>query len=210
MKKKLSMAIVEDHPIVIQGLSLLLSKINSVELKASFKNGSDFLSYPELGSIDIVLLDVFLPDMNGIDLCANLKKTYPAIIVLAMSSQSERSIVIEMMKRGANGYLLKGGSLEEFRDCIQLAGEGKAAFSAGIKDIVDNLQVNDLKIMPRLTRREKEVMSLLKLGKSTQEISDALALSFLTVQTHRRNLLSKFQVKNVVELLNYANENGLL
>ncbi len=210
MNEKLNIAIVEDHPIVIEGLTLLLSKFENIHRITSFKNGSSFLAHPDLKNIHLVLLDVFLPDMNGIDVCAKLKKMYPKMIVLGMSSQSERSLVIEMMKNGANGYLLKSATIQEFKECLQLASEGKPAFSHEVKAVVHQLTVDDLKSTQRLTKREKEVLQLLKQGKTTQEISDILILSFLTIQTHRRNLLNKFQVKNAVELLNYVKENGLL
>lgn len=210
MNEKLNIAVVEDHPIVIEGLTLLLSKFENINRITSFVNGSSFLTHPDLKNIHLVLLDVFLPDMNGIDVCAKLKKLHPKMIVLGMSSQSERSLVIEMMKNGANGYLLKSATIQEFKECLQLASEGKPAFSHEVKAVVQQLTVDDLKSTQRLTKREKEVLQLLKQGKTTQEISDILILSFLTIQTHRRNLLNKFQVKNVVELLNYVKENGLL
>lgn len=210
MTKTYNLIIVDDHPIVVEGLRMLLSQLKDIIISASFNSGSDFLAYPELNKINIVLLDIFLPDINGIDLCLKVKKLYPKITILAMSSQSERSIVTQIIKNGASGYLLKSATLEEFRECIQLALNGKLAFSNEVKEIVNKTTINDLKVIPRLTKREKEILILLSKGKSTQEISELLFLSFLTVQTHRRNLLNKFQVKNVVELLNYSSENGLL
>ncbi len=210
MNELYQLAIVDDHPIVTEGLANLLSQLKSINIKVRFNNGNDFLNYSELAKLNIVLLDVFLPDSNGIDLCLKLKKLYPKLIVLGMSSQSERSIVMQMVKNGANGYLLKSASIDEFKECIALALEGKLAFSNEVKEIVSKTDVTDLKTIPRLTKREKEILTLLIKGKSTQEISDSLFLSFLTVQTHRRNLLSKFQVKNAVELINFVKENGLL
>lgn len=210
MHKTYNLIIVDDHPIVISGLNLLLSKINVIKVIKSFTTGTSCLDFYDLNNIDIVLLDVFLPDINGIDLCAKLKKKFPKIIVLAMSSQSERSIVMQMVRNGASGYLLKSADVEEFEQCINMAICGHLAFSKEVEDIVNKTNINDLKNIPRLTKREKEILILLIKGKSTQEISDALFLSFLTVQTHRRNLLNKFQVKNVVELINFVKENGLL
>jgi len=210
MKKKYSTIIVDDHPIVIEGLKNLLSGLDFITIKGTFNKGNSIFGFDELGTIDIVLLDIFLSDNNGIDLCLKLKKLYPKMIVLGMSSQSERSIVLQMIKNGANGYLLKSATLKEFKDCITNAIEGKLAFCDEVNKIVNKTSINDLKNIPRLTVREKEILALLKNGKSTQEISDELFLSFLTIQTHRRNLLNKYQVKNIVELLNYVNENGLI
>lgn len=209
MIKPYKTVIVDDHPIVNEGLQVLFSQSKEVEIVRSFKTGTALLEYPGLNKIDIILLDVFLPDINGIDLCLKIKKSYPKIIILAMSSQSERSIVLQMIKNGANGYLLKSASLKEFKDCMNKAIGGELVFSNEVKSVIQKTNINDLKAIPRLTRREKEILLLLEEGKSTQEISDVLFLSFLTVQTHRRNLLSKFQVRNVTELLKFAKENSL-
>jgi DNA-binding NarL/FixJ family response regulator len=210
MKEKYNLIIIDDHPIVIEGLMILLSKIDNISIEATFNLGNSVFEFKDLSKIDIVLLDVFLPDINGIDLCLKLKKINPKIIVLAISSQSERSIVMQMIKSGANGYLLKSASTEEFKECIKQTIEGKLAFSNEVKKIVEKTSIDDLKLIPRLTHREKDILLLLKKGKSTQEISDELFLSFLTIQTHRRNLLTKFQVRNIIELINFVDKNGLL
>ncbi|ASK32640.1 DNA-binding response regulator [Chryseobacterium sp. T16E-39] len=209
MIKPYKTVIVDDHPIVTEGLQLLFSKSDDVEIIKSFKTGEALLAYENLDKIDIILLDIFLPDTNGIDLCLKIKKTYPKIIILGMSSQSERSIILQMIKNGAQGYLLKSASLEEFKNCMNKAASGELAFSQQVEKIIENTSVYDLKAVPRLTQREKEILKLLAEGKSTQEISDMLFLSYLTVQTHRRNLLNKYEVRNVVELLKFAKENGL-
>jgi DNA-binding NarL/FixJ family response regulator len=210
MTTRYQLAIVDDHPIVIEGLSTLLSGLDHIHILSCFKNGAELLAYQDLTKIDILLMDVFLPDVNGIDLCARIKKLHPRIIVLGMSSQSERSIVLQLIKNGASGYLLKSASKDEFKDCINDALAGELAFSADVKDMVNKTDVSDLRMVPRLTRREKEIVQLLIQGKSTQEISELLFLSFLTVQTHRRNLLNKYQVKNLVELINIVNSHNLL
>lgn len=210
ISKNYNIAIVDDHPIVIEGLKILLSSIENISVKVCLNNGTSLFGYNDLSKLDVIFLDVFLPDINGIDLCLKIKKLHPKMVILAVSSQSERSIVMQMIKNGANGYLLKSASLEEFKSCIHKALEGKLAFCNEVQELINRTDVNDLKVIPRLTVREKEILTLLKQGKSTQEISDTLFLSFLTVQTHRRNLLNKFQVKNLIELLNFVNENGIL
>ena len=112
--------IVDDHPIVSEGLQVVFSQSKEVEIVRSFKTGAALLEYGGLAKVDVILLDIFLPDANGIDLCLKIKKSFPKIIILAMSSQAERSIVLQMIKNGANGYLLKSASLEEFKNCIAL------------------------------------------------------------------------------------------
>lgn len=210
MNKKYNFAIVDDHPIVIEGLKILLSNIETIRIVECFNSGKGLFEYYDLDKLDILLLDIFLPDSNGIDICLKIKKQYPKIIILAMSSQSERSIIFQMIKNGANGYLLKSASLDEFRNCINNATRGLLAFSNEVLEIISQPNLSDLKTIPRLTLREREILQLIKKGKSTQEIADILFLSFLTIQTHRRNMLIKFQVKNIIELMNFVSENGLL
>lgn len=210
MNKIYKAIIVDDHPIVVEGLKNMLSNLEFISIDATFNKGNSLFDYADLSLVDIVFLDIFLSDSNGIDICLKLKKAYPKVIVLAMSSQSERSIVMQMIKNGANGYLLKTATVDEFKNCINNALKGKLVFCNEVNEVINKVSINDLQSIPRLTLREKEIMVLLKQGKSTQEISDTLFLSYLTVQTHRRNLLSKFNVKNGIELLNYINDNGLL
>jgi DNA-binding NarL/FixJ family response regulator len=207
-KKKI--AILDDHPLIIEGLIMLFSKSNDYEVIGGFKNSFDLFEYKNLNNVDIILLDVFLKEENGIDICQKITKKHPKITVLAMSSQAERSIVLQMLKSGAHGYLLKSASLEEFVYCIKNAMNGIVVFSKEVENLMNKVRFSDLKSIPRLTRREKEILKLLIEGKSTQEISDELFLSFLTTQTHRRNLLNKFQVKNVAELVSFAIKNALI
>ncbi len=207
---KIKIAILDDHPLIIEGLNLLFSKSEDYHVVSGFNDSLSLFNFKKLSTIDVLLLDVFLKDDNGIDVCLKIKKKFPKIIVLGMSSQSERSIVLQMIKNGANGYLLKSASLDEFTYCIKNALDGKIVFSKEVEVLINKAQFSDLKSIPRLTLREKEILQLLIQGKSTQEISDILFLSFLTVQTHRRNLLHKFQVRNAVELINFVNQNALL
>lgn len=210
MHKPIKIVIVDDHPIVIEGISMLFLNTENYSIIASFTKGLDLLEYDSIAEVDVVLLDVFLPDINGIDLCKILKSKYPKIVVLGMSSQSERSLVMQFIQNGANGYLLKNASLQEFYDCIENAVNGEIAFSNEVKLVISKPDAVDLKQIPSLTRREKEILQLLSVGKNTQEIADTLFLSFLTVQTHRRNILNKLGAKNVVELMNIATKNRLL
>ncbi len=210
MSNPIKIAIVDDHPIVIEGLFMLFSNSDKFKIVASFTKGLDLLKYEAIYDIDVVLLDVFLPDVNGIDLCKNIKEQFPRIVVLGMSSQSERSLVMQFIQNGANGYLLKNATLTEFYDCIEKAMDGEIVFSGEVKSIISKPEISDLKKLPTLTRREKEILLLLSQGKNTQEIADTLFLSFLTVQTHRRNILNKLDVKNVAELINLAIKNRLL
>jgi DNA-binding NarL/FixJ family response regulator len=210
MLNPINIIIVDDHPVVIEGLSMIFSNSDRFKIVASFTKGLDLLEYDAIKEIDVLLLDVFLADTNGIDLCKTIKRNHPKIIVLGMSSQSERSLVMQFIQNGASGYLLKSAPLEEFYDCIEKAMNGEIVFSNEVKQVISKPDISDFNKTPSLTRREKEILQLLAKGKNTQEIADTLFLSFLTVQTHRRNILNKLDVKNAAELVNIAIKNRLL
>ncbi len=210
MSKKINIAIIDDHPIVVEGFSILLADSEKFKIIVSFNKGLDILNFDKINEIDVLLLDVFLPDINGIDLCKIVKQKHTKIIVLGMSSQSERSLVMQMIQNGANGYLLKSAPIKEFYDCIEKAIAGEIVFSQEVAAIIAKPDVSDFKKLPSLTKREKEILILISEGKSTKEMAEKLFLSFLTVQNHRQNILNKLQVKNVAQLLAVAKKNRLL
>ena len=210
MSKKYKMVVVDDHPIVISGISGLLSDLENIEIIEKMQSGVALLDYIESNKVDLVLMDIFLPVITGIDLCKAIKQKYPQVIVIGMSSQSERSLVMQFIQNGGNGYILKSASFEEFKNCINQAIEGEIVFSDEVKTIVSQPLSEDLDTIPSLSRREKDIAVLLSKGKQTQEIADELFLSFLTVQTHRRNILQKYKTKNVAELITLLLKNNLL
>lgn len=210
MSKKYKMVIVDDHPIVISGISGLLSDLDTVEIIEKMQSGVTLLDYIMNNKVDLILMDIFLPVMTGIDLCKKIKQKYPQIIIIGMSSQSERSLVMQFIRNGGNGYILKSASFEEFKRCIYKAIDGEIVFSDDVKIIISQPLSEDLEYIPSLSRREKDIVMLLSKGKSTQEIADELFLSFLTVQTHRRNILQKYKMKNVAELMTHLLKNNLL
>ena len=210
MTNKYRTVIIDDHPIVISGISGLLSDFESVEITAKLQSGEMLLNYIEDNQIDLILMDIFLPGINGVDLCKAIKQKYPKIIVIGISSQSERSLVMQFVQNGGNGYILKSASFEEFKSCIEKAMQGEIVFSDEVKAIISQPNSDDLNRIPSLSRREKDIVELLSKGKSTQEIADELFLSFLTVQTHRRNILQKYKTKNVAELIAILLKNNLL
>jgi len=210
MSKKYKMVVVDDHPIVISGISGLLSDLENIEIIEKMQSGIALLDYIENNEVDLVLMDIFLPVITGIDLCKAIKQKYPQVIVIGMSSQSERSLVMQFIQNGGNGYILKSASFEEFKNCINQAIEGEIVFSDEVKTIVSQPLSEDLDTIPSLSRREKDIAVLLSKGKQTQEIADELFLSFLTVQTHRRNILQKYKTKNVAELITLLLKNNLL
>ena len=202
-RKPIKVIIVDDHPVVLEGFEYILQDVEGVQLVGKFADAMSMLSYLQDNMVDIVLLDINLPDSNGIDECAAIKKLHEDIIVIAISNINEYSIIQRMLNAGASGYFLKNASADEVASGIQMATEGKTVFSNGIKNILMSHQTGDL---PVITRREKEVLSLLASGLSSVEIGKKIFINPLTVESHRRNLLQKFKVNNVAALIHKATE----
>ncbi|WP_289663447.1 response regulator [Flavobacterium panacagri] len=202
--------IVDDHPIVISGIAGLLSELENIKIVEKFGSGIALLDYIEDHTVDLILMDIFLPVINGVDLCKTIKQKHPKVVIIGMSSQSERSLVMQFIQNGGNGYVLKNASFGEFKNCIYKAIDGEIVFSEEVKTIISQPLSEELERIPALSRRERDIALLLSQGKSTQEIADDLFLSFLTVQTHRRNILQKYKMKNVAELIAFLLKNNML
>jgi len=210
LTKRTTLAIVDDHPIVLEGLQKLLANVKEIEITGCFTTGSAFISFLKENKVDILLLDITLPDVNGIELCKEVKEMSPATHVLALSNHSERSMILQMIQHGATGYLLKNISSEELVACIHEALSGLVTFSRAAREIMARPSVGELKGAPQLTKREKEILQLIADGKTTPDIAQQLNLSPLTVETHRKNLIQKFQAKNVASLIKLATQQGLV
>ena len=202
-RKPIRVIVVDDHPIVLQGFEYILQDAEQIELVGKFSDAGSMLSYLQNNGVDVVLLDINLPDSNGIDECSRIKELHEDTIVIAISNINEYSIIQRMLNAGASGYFLKNASADEVISGIHLAVEGEVAFSNGIENILRRHQTGDL---PVITRREKEVLSLLASGLSSVEIGEKIFISPLTVESHRRNLLQKFKVNNVAALIHKATE----
>jgi DNA-binding NarL/FixJ family response regulator len=206
----IQLAIVDDHPVVIEGLQRLLGSRHYLNVAGSFTSGAAFLEFMKANRTDIVLLDISLPDTNGMELCKEIKKRSPSTCVLVLSNHSERSIIMQMLQNGASGYLLKNASADELLSCIHEALNGQISFSQEIRQIIARPSAHELRELPQLTRREKEILHFISDGMTTPQIAEKLNLSQLTIETHRRNLLQKFDVNNVAALIKVAVQQGLV
>lgn len=209
-KGMITLAIVDDHPIVIEGLLKLLDNKEHLRVAGYFTTGAGIIEFMKAQPVDIVLLDISLPDMNGMDLCKEIKILSPGTRVLILSNHSERSIIMQALQNGASGYLLKNASSAELTASIQEALSGQITFSKEVKEIIARPSANELKGIPQLTKREKEILHMISEGVTTAGIAEQLSLSPLTIETHRRNLLQKFEVKNVAALIKIAVQQGLI
>lgn len=206
---KIRIVIVDDHPLIIQGLEALLAVETQLEVVASFTQGLELLQFLQSEPADVVILDIGLPDTNGIDLCREVKLLAPQTRVIALTNHNERSLVMQMLQNGANGYLLKNASSAELLEAIAAVVKGQIIFSKSIEEIIAQPGLESMPL-PKLTRREQEVLKLIAQGETSVVIADKLCVSPLTIETHRRNLLQKFKVRNVAELIRYAFQQGIL
>ena len=156
---------------------------------------------------DIALLDINLPDINGIELCVRIKKEFPEVKTIALTTYSQRSYINKMMQAGASGYLLKNATKAEILEAIQEVYEGGIYLK-----VKDNgaISLNNTSPIPGLTPREKEVLGLIAEGLTNAQIAEKLFVSVLTVNSHRKNLLNKFEVNNTAMLIKQAVVAGLV
>jgi Response regulator containing a CheY-like receiver domain and an HTH DNA-binding domain len=194
--------IVEDHPVVIEGLKKLLIDSGLAKLCVTASTGKECNAYLKNFTPDIVLLDINLPDINGIDLCKILKTEYPELKILAISSFGQRSYILRMMENGALGYVLKNSSEEEIIEAIKNVASGKMHLGYDVNEILHPSRKDEN--TPLLTRRETEVLRMIADGFTNQEIADKLFVSPLTVDSHRKNLIMKLNARNTAELIKIA------
>lgn len=204
----LNLVIVDDHPMVLEGLKSLLDQVKKFKIFA-FTKGTSALDFIQENKTDIVLLDIVLSDGSGLNFCQLIKQKSPKTIVIGISNQAERSIIFRFLENGGNGYILKNADANEIIHCIDNAIKGDLALSKEVQKIMLRPSANNFEL-PRLTKREQQILKSISEGKTSAEIADNLFISIITVETHRRNLLQKFKAKNMIELVKIATENKLL
>ena len=208
---KQTIAIIDDHPVVLEGLIKLLNKENNFAVAGGFATGESLLQFLKQQPVNVILLDVALPDINGMELCRQIKIIAPETVVLAFSNYNERGAVLNMLHNGASGYILKSAAAVEIIRCINEAIAGKLAFSEEVYRIISIAESPSFTPQAvSLTAREKEILQMIASGRTTPQIAKTLYLSRFTVENHRKHLLQKLQVKNVAELIAAAAKQGLL
>jgi len=200
--------IVEDHPVVIEGLKKLLIDSGLAKQCITASTGKECINYLKNFTPYIILIDINLPDINGIDLCKTLRTEYPDLKILAISSFGQRSYIQRMIDNGALGYVLKNSSEEEIINAIYDIINGKKHLSFDVNEIL-NQSKNNID-SPLLTRRETEVLKMIADGFTNQEIADKIFVSPLTVDSHRKNLLMKLGARNTAELIKISFCKGLI
>jgi DNA-binding NarL/FixJ family response regulator len=192
---------------VIEGIRSLLNNESEIEWVGHAMNAASCLAFLQKSQPDVILMDIGLPDKSGIDLCYEVKSKYPTIRVLGLSTFNQKSYIAKMIGNGASGYLLKNAGRAELLKGIEMAMLNKSFMS---HEAAVTLRSNDNNSLPVLTHREKEVLQLIGIGLTNQEIAEKLFISNTTVETHRKNLLQKFGAKNVAVLINMATKYGFI
>ena len=201
--------IVDDHPMVIAGLNTLLKELPGIQVAGSCGNAVDTIPFLRKNQVDIILMDINLPDINGIELCKKVKKEFPSVRVIAISTFSDRGYITRMIDSGASGYLIKSASAAEIATALHTVKEGRLYLSLSMEQLLQTGS-SMAGAIPALTRREKEILQLIADGLTNNQIAEQLFISQLTVDSHRKNLLTKFGVNNTAMLIRYAVENGLV
>lgn len=203
----ISLLIVDDHPLVGNGIAMMLQDVQDVQIAAVCKNGQEALNYLASHPVDIILLDINLPDTDGLQLCGTIRQHNKAVHILALTSTNEAGIITQFLAKGGNGYLLKNMERDELLTAIDEVMNGRIFLSSesNQKILEQYRSVKEaVQQAPILTRREKEIVRLLYEGLTGPQIAERLFLSPYTVETHRKNLMQKLNVNNTQQLLKIA------
>ena len=195
--------IVDDHYMVIEGIRSLLQNEKIIEWTGHASTAASCLAFLQKQLPDIILMDINLPDKSGIDLCKEVREKYPSVFIIGLSTFNQQSFIQKMMDNGASGYVLKNATKEEIMEAIQTVVKGKIFLS---DEAAKSLRKNSDAGIPVLTRREKEVLELIAEGLTNNEIAQKIFISTNTVDTHRKNLLAKFGIKNTASLIKLASK----
>ena len=207
----IQLLIADDHKVLLEGVSSIFQDLDNINVVATARDGIEAISQLQQQKIDIVLLDINMPNMNGVETCRIITERHPEVKVIALSMYKQSSYVNKMKMNGAKGYLLKDDSSEEIIAAIESVYAGNEYYSAQIQVVLSNPELDEMELdASSITRRESEILSLIAEGYSTKLIGDQLYISTHTVESHRKNLLLKFKAKNTASLVKKAMDFGVL
>jgi DNA-binding NarL/FixJ family response regulator len=215
--KKITILLADDHSIVRSGLRALLTTISSFKVIAEASNGEETLTMAEHHSPDVIILDVSMPKLNGIETARLLRQRKLRSKILILSMHDNEEYIHQAIRAGADGYLLKNAEKKEIVSAIKTIASGKKFFSTDISKIMLDGYVKRAELpvnvpsteTPQLTKREKEILHYIAQGYTSQEIADLLFLSFRTVNTHRSNMMQKLDIHDTASLVRYAIQHGI-
>ncbi len=200
--------IIDDHQMIIEGIHSLLQGEQNIEWMGSTKSPDDLMDFLTRSQPDVLLMDINLPQRSGLDLCREVKEKYPGINIIGLSTFNQPSVIRKMQENGASGYLLKDASRNEILEALQQVSKGKEYVSFSVAEALKK-SGSEL-LLPALTRREKEILELIAEGLTNKKIAAKLFLDRTTINTHRKNMLTKFNVTNTAALIKIAVTNQLI
>ncbi|HYV94363.1 MAG TPA: response regulator transcription factor [Chitinophagales bacterium] len=209
----ISIVIADDHQMFIDGIKVLLQQEPDIAVVGQALNGKELVDLLDKQSADIILMDINMPVIDGMEATKIIRKKYPAIKVLMLTMYNSRQYITSMIAAGANGYILKNTGKEELTKAIEAIYRGDTYYSQEVTNrVMESFRKKDIHLEsnPELTPREKEVLILLAEEFTASEVGDKLNISRSTVEAHRKNMLSKFNVRTTVGLVKVAIERGLI
>jgi two-component system response regulator NreC len=202
--------IADDHQLFREGLTNLLASAADIEVIGQAENGQEVLEKVRFQEPDIILMDIGMPRLNGIETTIALRKEYPDIKILALSMHDEKTYVKGMLEAGAWGYLLKNCAYDQLVDAIIQVYNGKKYLDTYAAEVIIQDYLSDSLGKIKLSERESEVLKLLAEGRSIREISEALFISIKTVCSHKQNIFYKLEIENMSQLIKFALKNGIV
>jgi DNA-binding NarL/FixJ family response regulator len=211
---KIKILLVDDHKILRDGICSLVKGYDDMEVIGEAADGRTALMLVQELSPDIVIMDISMPDLNGIDATRKITADYPDVKVIALSMHYDKQFISEIFKAGAAGYLIKDSAFDELEHAVRVVMDNKTYInpqiaSLVVESLVSQPSTTDQKAFSLLTEREREVLQLIAEGKSTKQIASDLNVSAKTIESHRRQVMGKLNIRNIAELTKYAIREGL-
>lgn len=210
----IKIVLADDHKIVRDGLRSLIEQESDMEIVAEVEDGREAIKAIGETSPDVVIMDVAMPNLNGVDATRRITSEYPSVKVIALSMHSDKRFVAEMLKAGSRGYLVKDCAFEELVRAIRTTATGATYLSPSITGVIMGDYVRQLSGEQTyksdvLSPREREVLQLIAEGNTTKEVASCLHVSVKTIETHRQHIMKKLHLRSIAELTKYAIREGL-
>lgn len=213
---KIRVVIADDHAVVREGIKMILGREPDIEIVGEANNGREALELVAKTRPHVVVMDISMPEMGGVEATRRVKEAYPKVNVLALTMHEDESYVFQLLKAGASGYVLKRGAAQDLVQAIRSAARGEAFLYPSVArsvlaDYLKRVEAGeDRQRFDGLTEREREILALIAEGLSNQEIAQKLYISIKTVQTHRTHIMEKLDLHNRAQLVRYAIRKGLI
>ena len=205
--------ITDDHDVIIDGLMALLSTENDIQIVGRANNGKQLLDIIKNKPVDLIILDIEMPEMNGVEAAEKIKEKFPELKILVLTMYNTPDFIANLLRHGIDGYILKNSRKKELLQAIRSVMMGRSFYAPEVTEMMmDSFRQEkyNKKNTPVLTPREKEIIRLITEEYTSREIGEKLFISFHTVERHRKNIIAKLGVKNVAGLVKYAIRNGLV